>query len=585
MWVAMVDRRQTSWLAAGLLALGLGLALATSLGCGKEETEPVQVPDSWREMREGKGHKIHLRTDVKCKDCHQVKEGVFLIPSDDVCSRCHERTHEELHGVISIAGAVRCRDCHSFKTGDPEPGVACRKCHVKEPEASHVGPERVVAVHASEACTTCHKPHSTQRPAGFDCVDCHRDREAAHGQSGSTPDGCLECHGAHRPAEAAKTGCVRCHVAGDVAPQAPAPTLDGGIRLDERIGTTSIAFPAGAFKGRAAPHVPATALTGAGQHATCATCHRPHGDDRGVLPCGSCHGDQVKHGAGTSLLRPDKVDHTCTACHPQHQVKGAQDRCAQCHDSVEKRHPGDCTGCHQPHAPEGSKPLACASCHDPRDPKPALTTVAALADPVADTRAHSGGIECLKCHSPHGSQESPKPCWTCHAKEAAGTQSIKERGHADCKQCHLSAAHDPQRKPPACGTCHQAEAASAPEGHADCKKCHEPHGGKQRPEAACRKCHDDEARTPHGKADCASCHRPHGPEGVATAPACATCHTPQGLGGLHRKPGHDSCASCHLSSHGPYLKAARATCIGPCHQDKQDHEPNAKVCSGCHLFR
>jgi hypothetical protein len=32
-------------------------------------------------------------------------------------------------------------------------------------------------------------------------------------------------------------------------------------------------------------------------------------------------------------------------------------------------------------------------------------------------------------------------------------------------------------------------------------------------------------------------------------------------------------------------RADRATCTGSCHADRRNHQPDAKICTGCHVFR
>lgn len=71
---------------------------------------------------------------------------------------------------------------------------------------------------------------------------------------------------------------------------------------------------------------------------------------------------------------------------------------------------------------------------------------------------------------------------------------------------------------------------------------------------------------------------------MTTPPACTTCHAKPTLDGLHSVAAHGaSCASCH-SSHAP-VRSDRATCTSTCHQDRKNHQPEAKVCKGCHMFR
>jgi hypothetical protein len=51
--------------------------------------------------------------------------------------------------------------------------------------------------------------------------------------------------------------------------------------------------------------------------------------------------------------------------------------------------------------------------------------------------------------------------------------------------------------------------------------------------------------------------------------------------GAHLFAGHDDCARCH-GTHGRST-ASRAVCLS-CHQNEEDHHPETKVCTVCHLF-
>jgi predicted CXXCH cytochrome family protein len=133
------------------------------------------------------------------------------------------------------------------------------------------------------------------------------------------------------------------------------------------------------------------------------------------------------------------------------------------------------------------------------------------------------------------------------------------------------------------------EEATAPKGHQLCANCHEPHSGEHLAKATCASCHENKTTGPHATVagGCPTCHRPHGAAkvnlGPAAPPACATCHDVKELPALHSIPAHAACANCHSSHDGP--RADRATCTSSCHTDRKTHQPQAPVCSGCHVFR
>jgi hypothetical protein len=202
---------------------------------------------------------------------------------------------------------------------------------------------------------------------------------------------------------------------------------------------------------------------------------------------------------------------------------------------------------------------------------------------VSDTSAH-GDATCTTCHRPHDFDPPAKAalCQTCHAAEIKLADT--NPGHRNCATCHGDNVHH-ERPAPGCGTCHAAEQSSAPPGHQECVNCHEPHSGARKSTATCGSCHAHEEGGKHGGVEggCATCHRAHGPGGVATPPACVSCHDRAKLPALHTVPAHSNCTTCH-SSHGPTL-ANRVTCTTSCHVDRRNHQPEALVCDGCHVFR
>src|SRR5690606_13845489 len=250
----------------------------------------------------------------------------------------------------------------------------------------------------------------------------------------------------------------------------------------------------------------------------------------------------------------------------------------KCHSAISPAHPAAkngsaCTGCHAPHPKKpGVATATCASCHTKaktdhgfHSAKTACTACHAphqFALARAATTGAAGGAFCARCHAPQGSAVAARP------------------GHAECRACH-GEPHAPNKKP-SCQPCHAQQVATAPKGHQACASCHDSHSGSLGAHAACASCHSDKPQALHGNQDCTTRPRPHGPKGVAQPPACTSCHTK--MPGAHAAPAHAArCASCH-SSHAP-PRADRATCTGSCHVDRRNHQPEAKICTGCHVFR
>jgi hypothetical protein len=451
-------------------------------------------------------------------------------------AECHDCHDFERDGFKNPGTAV-CAKCHTKETGvghhgAPSASTACLTCHAfglgqTEPtcigcHASAKGTLPAIVQHATVDCETCHHLDETPAVVLANCNGCHEELAPKHADHAGSM-GCADCHHPHEPASLAGSACSSCHAQGTQ------------------------------------PHPPA--------HDACLGCHRPHDFVATENACIGCHG------AKTILAAREVPAHRdCLGCHNPHAPGGAAAACVGCHRDIEVSHgnAGACTTCHAPHGADPTLIAAtCTSCHK---------AVAA-----SDGSAHAGGIACQKCHEAHafGGLDPKTICRSCHARET--TLVASNRGHADCTSCHGASVVHKIAAPVTCGSCHSAEQASAPAGHQRCVGCHEPHAGGSA--AGCTTCHANKTKEPHATipGGCATCHRPHGPSGVATPPACKTCHAPSTLGALHAAPGHADCASCHLSPHQP-PRDDRAACTGTCHVDRRGHQPDAPICTGCHVF-
>lgn len=622
----MTKRRQR---AIALVVAALALA-AVGFYLFQRRTAPlsptVLVPVTWTTARGSPMHVLHLGKQVPCESCHGDSS---TVPTATVCAQCHAGETKTVHH--GAAGAeTTCLTCHAFGLQAP---ATCTGCHAKDTRAA-AAPR--LEHHASPGlpCGSCHSVHAqkTERVVLADCTRCHAERamhgrfttaSSAHGSPTAATDRdaamaiegdaaalafvrsesppvhaslpadplaatpgqvCSSCHTPHSGKEEARARCVTCHVgappapAGASAPAAP-QVVPRGHDTASHASCTTCHAPHDAVRGdvRACDschedHRGAAQNPG---HAACIGCHTPHAPAEAKTSCTTCHA-QVK------VLAASKVAaHTdCTSCHDPHKPGvPPSDACARCHSSMKPSHPPTpsahgkqtCTGCHAPHGKQVEPPIAatCTSCHTKLG---------------NDHAAHDKKLACTQCHKPHEfalAGLGPKLCAGCH--QAKVTAVSTRPGHANCDGCH-GKAHDPVPKP-GCASCHAAEAKSAPKGHATCTGCHDPHSGDRGNRAVCTNCHTDKANALHAKATpqgCASCHTAHGPKGVLSPPACTTCHAPTTLKGLHAIGGHATCKTCH-QAHGP-PRFDRATCTGTCHTDHQNHQPQAKVCKGCHLF-
>lgn len=531
--VIAVGRRrlQAMGAAAGLLVLVV-VALVRLRPRESVPVPPGLVPPTWTEVRLSPGHRAHVeRAKIACGSCHDFERDGFKNPGTGVCARCHAKEVSFAHRGGPGAEATSCLSCHAFAPDRPEP--KCIDCHARGQDGA-----AAIVQHAAADCARCHRVHDSPSTAVAECTGCHEERAAEHERHAGS-NGCRDCHRVHEPAAAALQACPTCHA----QPAGPRPA----------------------------------------GHESCVGCHAPHSFVAGGSnACLRCHGNKPTLAAAFVPAHG-----MCTSCHAPHAPGEAATSCIGCHDDVRVEHGSRdaCVTCHTPHGENPNVPAtACTRCHTRLPAPEAAADARGMAFvPTSDTSAHAGGTACVTCHIPHEFlPESPQvACTRCHARE---TSLVATRaGHQNCSDCHGALVAHAPAKAPACGTCHRAEQASAPIGHATCVGCHDPHAGQPTP--ACASCHRNEASGAHEsiQGGCETCHRPHGPQGPASPPLCTSCHARSSLPALHAASGHAECTKCHVTPHAP-ARDDRATCTG-CHSDRRDHQPQAAVCRGCHVFR
>jgi len=392
-------------------------------------------------------------------------------------------------------------------------------------------------------CRACHSVEGRERPPMKPrCLGCHEDSESAvHAQiSNEDAKRCLTCHDfEHETAD--PWACAFCH-------------------------TKAVASRRSPRDFRKAPKVSVHS------EEACGTCHLPHGDEGplDVGPCVECHEESVvRHHA--ELSDPEQ----CLECHGGHErASAAAGECARCHDEVSSSasfRGHECASCHEPH--ERPPVNECETCH--------AEIIDVLDVSVAEHQT------CTSCHQPHAVAAGHLACTSCHSgasfpKRNSGRPAPIE-GHRSCVDCHTQAAHAPTRQPTPCGQCHQPITRTMTQGHENCASCHEPHSGVSQEE--CSDCHAEKDRTgPHANTstECGQCHRAHGPKGVAEPLGCVVCHD-QVLPALHAIVEHQVCGDCH-EFHTARDRYDRAGCLEPCHSEQFAHEPDARSCTGCHVF-
>lgn len=515
-------RRSAAFTILAVAVMVAAAAIGLFVVWPREKANPPAelVPSSWAEYRTSRGHELHV--SEQRIECGACHDFRKSGFAPVELARCRG-CHEQQATRTHHGGSMNtgCLTCHAFS---PRASSTCKSCHTAE-RTTQSAP--LVSVHASVGCDECHRVHQPLSPTSAECSKCHENisaRHAGHVSSGACPD----CHRPHEPAKAALGSCAGCHS----QPKGPKPA----------------------------------------GHDSCITCHAPH-DFTGASfrVCAGCHAKQ-----SVLVSAPTPEHRACTSCHKPHDPSATANSCAGCHKGVHVDHGREsaCVRCHEPHGGRDDVTIApCVSCHGK------------IAQ--SDTGAHAEGTACTACHAKHGfaSVDRKTLCVGCHARELALVSA--NRAHEDCTRCHGRSVHEPHSAP-ACASCHQRESATAPSGHRACADCHDAHGATVPPLKSCASCHRKESTSKHGSlpGGCVACHRAHGdsqaPPRPLAAPTCVSCHAPKKLPGLHAVTGHLNCLKCH-DAHGP-PRDDRATCTGPCHADKREHEKEAAACSGCHVF-
>jgi len=176
--------------------------------------------------------------------------------------------------------------------------------------------------------------------------------------------------------------------------------------------------------------------------------------------CKECH-------SGPETERLPSFHQDCTTCH-----RGATEHvAAPAADNINRPEPADCLTCHTRSAklaqweagPHGRNQVQCRECHSPHKPvvRPEFTTVgnrrmdavsAACTTCHQDTAAsftlpshhpvREGGVSCVSCHDPHGSDGVRQlarvdRCISCHPAQRGPFVFEHAPVIEDCANCHV----------------------------------------------------------------------------------------------------------------------------------------------------
>ncbi len=531
-----------------------------------------------------------------CTRCHDTEAAIQRSPRFSEIKKAPEVSKAMIHGNL-----FACSLCHNphKKTDELRSATEqCIRCHgltartsITELASEHSAPHR--------GCTSCHRPHGVRAEVGNSCSRCH-ETPAVPGAFPSTADRHPRCSTCHKPHEfeASAKDCAGCHD--------NEATKIASWNAKTHSNCVSCHPPHSRYvDSKSNPsEVPCrqchALYTGHGHREGCVACHDPHLAKKQTKTCVSCHAPVF----ATMSAGGGAHETSCDGCHPTHSFAGASARCAKCHETqgqkvATARVPQhmQCASCHTSHDFSASASVnACSKCH---------------AD--ANAEVHKGA--CADCHASHGSPfVANTSCLKCHA-----TMSKEHLGkHNKCSSCHKG--HEPAKRAVGkCTLCHEAQIASVlawrPSEHQKCTSCHAEYGRSSL--VSCAPCHNKESTSATGgKHGCTNCHDTHQKPGIAAA-ACARCHAPEVAGAKQRGVTHSKCNNCHKphkfarttcqtchnavdtlaahadKSHGKcsncHPSHAKSTyppadCL-TCHKDMAQHNPNAKTCIGCHLFK
>jgi hypothetical protein len=348
-------------------------------------------------------HARHLKHQIECDFCHEKAPGSRLasdnlIPTEEVCTTCHEIDHE----------------------GKQKKAMPCASCH------EMTGPKEVARVELPPP--NLRFDHKVHVDKSIQCTRCHGDLssvELASRWQLPKMELCLSCHNSRRGPLNAPSRCATCHQT----------RRDGTV---ETVYAQGILVPSGTLRGDAHTLDFRTrhAAVAHSDEKYCANCHRQDF-------CLSCHNGIQKpldfHGndyVSRHGIDARKNDPDCQACHRR------QTFCLGCHERLgvvdlstwpstaksfqpagaRRFHPegwADPVAAGQPqhHAWQAQRNLrTCTSCHRQETCLQchASTSGAGQANRMNVNPHPPSWVGSSRCQALRG--KNPRVCLTCHAQ-------------------------------------------------------------------------------------------------------------------------------------------------------------------------
>ena len=356
---------------------------------------------------------VHLNTP--CTTCH--KNNVYKGTSR-LCGTCHLTDYQKaVNPPHASAGfPTTCDSCHQFAAPAWKPASFNHNTNTTFPLAG---------VHATQACTACHK-NNVYKGTARDCYTCH---QADYQKSVNPP----------HLAGGFVTTCDTCHQ-----------------------------FSAPAWKPSTFNHSTNTPFPLAGVHLTqaCATCHTTTPYRNAQTTCSGCHLNNYPKNYNNSVNPPHLAGGFSTTCDTCHQFSApawspsifnhstmtpfplvgvhATQTCARCHTTMPYRSaPTTCVGCHQtdynnsknPSHTAAGFPTSCDTCHKATD----ATWQQGKFNHTYFPLVSNHNVPCNQCHTTIN-VFTVFNCIGCHTK---ATTDSKHKGRAGyswtstaCYSCH-----------------------------------------------------------------------------------------------------------------------------------------------------
>jgi hypothetical protein len=408
---------------------------------------------------------VYAGTPRDCVGCHTTAYQKATNPNHaaagfpTACDQCHRTTvttwkgaqfnHASFFALVGTHATQACVTCHANnvfrgtprdcvgchlttyqKTSAPNHAAAgfptsCAQCHQASSSGwrsgsfNHAGSFTLVGVHATQACTACHKS-GTYKGTPRDCVGCHlatyQKTSAPNHAAAGFPTTCEQCHQAsasswgsgsfnHATAFAlvgghATQACTACHKSG---------TYKGTPR--DCAGCHMARYQQTANPNHAA----------AGFPTTCEQCHQASAPGW----TSSFNHNQVFPLLGRHLQQP------CSACHKNNVYRGTSTACVACHQSTYER------TANPNHAAAGF-PTTCESCHKAGDSSWNQGVFNHTRFPI--TSGRHAGVTCATCHTTPNAYQVFSCVSGCHARASIEGEHREVTGFrydsAACYACH-----------------------------------------------------------------------------------------------------------------------------------------------------